>query len=120
MFILYLLMISKKELWNKWEMIATKWLLDKWRTILKCNYTIRWWEIDIIAENDEFLLCVEVKTISDLDNFSWYVSDKKISHLIYTFESFMWRFYTNKQPRIDVIYVTNDKVRKVFENITWE
>ena len=76
--------------------------------VIKRNYQCRYGEIDIIAENDEYILFVEVKTrkenalISGVDA----VDAKKQSKITLTAQDYIVKTNCQKQPRFDVAEVT--------------
>lgn len=76
--------------------------------IVKRNFQCRYGEIDIIAENNEYILFVEVKTrkegalISGMDA----VESHKQSRLTLAAQDYMARTRCEKQPRFDVAEVT--------------
>ena len=81
-------------------------------TIIKRNYQCRFGEIDIIAEKDEFIVFVEVKTrkkdsmVSALESVDSY----KQQRIIKTAQDFIVKTSCELQPRFDVaeVYVTDD------------
>ncbi len=54
----------KRKLGDIGEQVAVKYLERKGFRILERNYLRKWGEIDIVAENTEFLSFIEVKTVS--------------------------------------------------------
>ena len=54
--------MQTKELGNNGEQLVCSLLEEEQFTIVKRNYTTRWGEIDIIAQRDELMVFVEVKT----------------------------------------------------------
>ena len=55
-------MITTKNIWDAWELIAIEYLQKKWYKILDTNYKFgRFWEIDIIASKDWYTIFYEVK-----------------------------------------------------------
>lgn len=69
-----------------------------------------------MTSSDE-IVCIEVKVVDWVEDLSWYVWKRKIKALIKTFESYLHKFPTNKQMRIDVVFVKSNKIYEVFENI---
>ena len=56
------IMQSTKNIGDKWEVIAIKYLQNKWYKILDSNYKFwRFWEVDIIAKNNNLIVFFEVK-----------------------------------------------------------
>lgn len=58
--------MSKKELGSWGESIAMDYLVEKGYHLLACNYHCRQGEIDVIVCKADFIIFVEVKTISSL------------------------------------------------------
>lgn len=51
-----------KKIWDDWELIAIKYLQNKWYLILDTNFKFSIiWEVDIIAQKDEKVIFIEVK-----------------------------------------------------------
>ncbi len=77
-------------------------------SVIKRNYQCRYGEIDIIAENNEYILFVEVKTrkenalISGIDA----VDFKKQQKIILSAQDYIVKTASEKQPRFDVAEVT--------------
>lgn len=76
--------------------------------IVARNYTIRGGELDIIAENGEYLVFVEVKSRkpdSLVDGFSS-VTERKKGYIIRTAAAYLYQHPTQLQPRFDIAAVT--------------
>lgn len=110
--------MNKKEQWAYAENIAQQRLEEKWRRIVERNWTMRWGEIDIIATHGEYIICVEVKSVVIVEDIMAYITDKKMWHLKRAFKTYLHLHPTDLQPRIDVIFVKDDKVREAYENVT--
>lgn len=76
--------------------------------VIKRNFQCRYGEIDIIAENDEYILFVEVKTRKENTLVSGIqaVDSHKQSRLILAAQDYITKTYCEKQPRFDVAEVT--------------
>lgn len=76
--------------------------------VIKRNYQCRYGEIDIIAENDEYILFVEVKTRKQNALISGMaaVDSHKQSRLTLAAQDYITKTYCEKQPRFDVAEVT--------------
>lgn len=67
---------SRRAIWDQWELTALRYLQEKWYRIIETNYTIVWWEIDIIAKESDIWIFIEVRYRYDeshghpLDTFS--------------------------------------------------
>ena len=83
-------------------------LRKKGAVIVKRNYSCRFGEIDIIAEYNEYILFVEVKTrkndslISGLEA----VDAHKRERIVLTAKDYISKTKTSLQPRFDVACVT--------------
>lgn len=76
-------------------------------TVLAANYRCRFGEVDLIAQNREYLIFVEVKLRKD-DRFAparAFVTEEKQRKLRSTAEFFLAGYKTKRQPRFDVAEV---------------
>ncbi|MBR3908344.1 MAG: YraN family protein [Clostridia bacterium] len=78
-------------------------------SIIKRNYLCRYGEIDIIAENQEFLLFVEVKTRKEqsLVSGAQAVDAFKQKRILLTANDYIAKTESEKQPRFDIAEVTD-------------
>lgn len=107
----------RKQIGNQWENIVQA-LYESHGYICKDkNFTIRWWEIDIVMENPVNLIFVEVKVVNYIDNLHDYITTKKLQSLKYAIDSYVWKYPTNKNIRIDIVFVKDNKVVEIFKNI---
>ena len=76
--------------------------------VIKRNYQCRYGEIDIIAENDEYILFVEVKTRKENAFISGAlaVDSHKRSRMTLSAQDYISKTFNDKQPRFDVAEVT--------------
>ena len=76
--------------------------------IVKRNYQCRYGEIDIIAENGEYILFVEVKTRKENALISGIeaVNSHKQQRIILAAQDYITKTLCEKQPRFDVAEVT--------------
>jgi len=110
--------LYKKKIWRQSEDIVAKRYQDFWYKITARNYTIPWWEIDIVAENQNELVFIEVKTINHIDDIDGYVSKKKIWLLKNCVEHYLMRHPSNKEMVIDVVFVKDNIISEIYENVT--
>jgi len=108
----------KKKLWYESEWIVAKYYESKWYVIVAKNYTIPWWEIDIIVENSQDLIFVEVKTINAIDDIDGYVTKKKIWLLDNTVQTYLMKNPSNKDISIDAVFVKWNQIVEIYQNIT--
>ena len=101
------------------EDLAAAHLIEHGFTVIRRNYRVSRNEIDIIAENEEYILFVEVKTRSALgtDIPSRYgrpsraVTYEKRERTLYAARAYLRAYPTTKCPRMDVIelYLQQDQ-----------
>ncbi len=105
--------MNKRELGNIGEDAVCNFLEKKSYKVIKRNYTIRGGEIDIIAENDEVIAFVEVKSRArnPLVSGAEAITKAKMLHIIKTAEHYLNSFSSDKQPRFDVAVVEIDNGR---------
>ena len=106
------LIMQNKKLWYKFEKIAKEFLEKQNYNILKTNFTIRWWEIDIIAEKNGIVSFVEVKWVSSNTDFQNYITASKIKALQKTAEHWIYQNDNDnvKEYRFDLILIENWKI----------
>jgi putative endonuclease len=103
---------SNRSLGRAGESIACDFLVKNGFQIVKQNYTVRGGEIDIIAENEKYIIFVEVKTRTAGHSVEKYgrgaaaVNSTKKEHFLFAVKSYMRAFPSEKKPRIDVIEIT--------------
>lgn len=107
---------STKEIGACGEKIAASFLKKHGYKIAAMNFLSAHGEIDIIAENKDFLVFAEVKSRKNSDeNFKNYglpseaVTKKKQQHIIYTANFYLNKHPTKKAIRFDVIEVFLDE-----------
>ena len=104
--------MEKKEVGNKGENIACIFLESKGYKVVEKNFRAARCEIDIIAQKDEYIIFIEVKTRKSkiFGNASQSVGIEKRGNIIKTAEIFIaaHELYIDAQPRFDVIEVYMD------------
>lgn len=99
---------------GRWgEQQAEKFLLEKGYQILNKNVRTPYGEIDLVAQKDEMLIFVEVKTRSSraFGNPEEAVTETKLTHMIDSAESYLQENpHLLQDWRIDVIAVTKISV----------
>ncbi|MBQ1231542.1 MAG: YraN family protein [Clostridia bacterium] len=97
-----------KKMGDKGEDLTAKYLRERGFIITKRNFHSRYGEIDIIAENAQYILFVEVKTRKNnafVSGFSA-VDIHKRRKIIATAEEYLSKSLTELQPRFDVAEIT--------------
>lgn len=95
---------------KKGERVAGRYLRAHGYSITQMNYSCKFGEIDIIAQNDEYIVFVEVKTRNKnyIASPCEFVGEAKQSKLIKTAQTYLSFHEISKQPRFDVIEVVNN------------
>lgn len=103
---------TTKDIGTKGEKIAADYLKKRGYKIIAQNVRSAHGEIDIIAENKEFLVFAEVKTRSDNPKyFAEYglpceaVNKNKQQHILYTARVYLETHPTDKAIRLDVLEI---------------
>lgn len=99
--------MNTKQLGRFGEEQAAKFLRKKGYRIVEMNYTCRLGEIDIIAENRDFIVFAEVKLRKNADfaEAREFVTRSKQRKIIATAQLWLTAYTGAKQPRFDVIEV---------------
>jgi putative endonuclease len=103
---------EKQILGHLGEDIAADYLKKNGYTIIKRNLHLSRNELDIIAEDDNYIVFVEVKTrsclypeSSDFGNPGRAVDSKKRGNTVKAARDYLYSYHGGKQPRMDVIEV---------------
>ena len=109
-------MAEHNKLGNEGEQIATNYLVNKGYAILERNWHFGKYELDIIAEIDEYLVVVEVKSRS---TDTWEhpldaITNSKIRFMVNATEAYILKHDIDKEVRFDVISTIPKK------NMDWE
>ena len=101
-------MAEHNKLGSLGEEMAEDFLLKKNYEIKERNWRYHKAEVDIIAETDEYIVAVEVKTRSsdDFGNPQDFVDKKKIKLLIEAMNAYVQQYDIDKEVRLDIIALT--------------
>lgn len=101
------------------ERAAESFLVKKGFEIVGRNYHSRYGEIDIIAQNKQYIVFAEIKTRSTaaIDRPGAWVDIRKQKKLMKTAAVYLDSSPTELQPRFDVIEVVYEKNTKVIVSI---
>ena len=106
-------MSETKELGNQGEDFASSFLAEKGYKIVSRNWKLGANEIDIIAENKEFIVFIEVKTRSEnfLEHPYTAVTSSKQKTIIRLADNYIRKYNIDKESRFDIIALikNNDK-----------
>lgn len=100
--------MAKHNLDGAWgEALAAEYLRKKKYTVVAAGFRSRFGEIDLIAQNKQFLLFVEVKLrkSASFAQAREYVDRRKQDKLRVTASIFLSKYPTNLQPRFDVVEI---------------
>ena len=100
-------MSDTKSLGQQGESLAAEHLKGKGYSIRHRNWKSGKNEIDIIAENSDFVVFVEVKTRSEKPFVPprESLSKTKLNTIIYCADNYIRRYNINKESRFDIIYI---------------
>lgn len=111
-----------KQSLGRWgENIAARTLEERGYTILAQNKHIGHAEVDILAQQDDVLVFVEVKTRSN-DNFGLpedAVDERKLTHLIEAAQRYAIEEECDLPWRIDVVAITGNPNANTEPEILW-
>ena len=101
------------------EEMATNLLLQKGYRILERNWRCHHLEVDIIGENDDFLVIVEVKTrkATTFGDPELFVDRQKQLHMIRSAKYYVKSKQIRKEIRFDIISVVNGPERQEIRHI---
>ena len=100
--------MKKADSTGAWgERLAAAMLRKKGYKIVATNWSCRFGEIDVIAENREFLVFAEVKLRKDASHGAAreFVTGAKQERLRSTAQQYLCEHPTEKQPRFDVVEI---------------
>ncbi len=99
--------MNKREIGDKGEAFAAEYYKKLGFNITERNFTCRGGEIDIIAENDEYIVFTEVKTRSDKALAAPHeaVDENKIRRITFAAMKYLELFGTEKRPQFDIFEV---------------
>lgn len=112
-------MSEHNETGKKGEEFAREYLLKKGYRILEVNWRYQFKEIDIIAQKDNRLIFVEVKTRATLafELPKEAVTLKKMKHLVFAADGYIQQKEIDLESRFDIISVLATEPMKVLEHI---
>lgn len=104
-------MAIHNELGKKGEQLAVAYLLEKGYKILEKNYRYLKAEVDIIAQQENTLAVVEVKTRSSdvFGNPQDFVNPKKIKLLVSAIDAYVTSRNLEVEVRFDIIAILKEK-----------
>lgn len=112
-------MAQHNELGKKGEQIAIDFLIKNEYKILEKNYRYLKAEVDIIAQKNEILAVVEVKTRSTnyFGNPEEFVNPKKIKLLLSAIDNYVIEKDLDVEVRFDIIAIIQNKKETKIEHL---
>lgn len=110
--------MDKQKLGKKGEKYTVKFLKKNKYDIIYTNFSTNLGEVDIIAENEEYILFVEVKTRTEGQMLEprESVDKKKRFRIFAAANTYIKKFKIKKQPRYDIAEVTANYYGKLSIN----
>ncbi len=101
------------------EKIASNFLLENGYKIIEKNYRFKKAEIDIIAQKNDMLICVEVKTrtATYFGNPQDFINTKKIKLLVSAMDNYVISKDLDIEVRFDIIAIIQNKNETKIEHI---
>ena len=103
-------MAQHNELGKKGEQLAVDFLVENSYDIVERNYRFDKAEVDIIAQKDDILAIVEVKTRSSLEfgNPQDFVKPKQIKNLVKAVDEYVTENDLDVEVRFDIIAIVKE------------
>ena len=100
-------METTKETGKKGELLAAEYLRDKGFKIQAVNWQVKHLELDIVAQKDNYLVFVEVKTrtTSFSENPQDSIDKRKQRHLISAANSYIFKNRSELEARFDIVTI---------------
>lgn len=104
-------MAQHNDLGNKGEHLASEFLIENGYKILHKNWRYKKSEIDIIAQKDNLLIAIEVKTRSSayFGNPETFVNAKKIKSYVLALDAYIQKNDIALEARFDIIAIIYQK-----------
>lgn len=112
-------MAQHNELGKKGEQIAVDFLLNKGYRIIARNYRFDKAEVDIIAQKNDILAIIEVKTRSTIDfgNPQDFVKPKQIKNLVKAVDEYVTVNDLDVEVRFDIIAIVKEGKQHNIEHL---
>lgn len=112
-------MAVHNELGKEGENIACQYLEKKGYSIIERNWRYDRHEIDIIVENDNFIVFVEVKTRTSTQwgNPEDFISKSQMKRIVLAADFYLKEYNIDKDARFDVISIVKSKDNSEIEHI---
>ncbi len=108
----------KKDKGNQWENLVAAYYQNQWYLLIVKNYTIVWWELDLIFQKNNILTFVEVKVVDHVEDLQNYVTSKKLWHIKRTIKYYLLSHGVEGEYTLDIVFVRNNSILQVIQNVT--
>lgn len=98
------------------EQLVRKYYESAGYTCAAENFTVKWWELDLVMENADCIVCVEVKDVSMIKDIHDYITPTKKRRIYHALQTYVWKYPTTKEVRCDVVFVSHGKIDTVIDN----
>ena len=112
-------MAHHNELGKKGEDMAVAYLMRHGYQILARNFRFEKAEVDILAQKDNILAAIEVKTraSADFGNPQDFVKPKQIKNLVKVVNAYIEEFHLDLEVRFDIIAIIKSSSQEYTEHI---
>ncbi len=112
-------MAEHNKLGKKGEKLAVDFLLKKGYNILEKNYRYQKSEVDIIAQKDNTIVVVEVKTRStpEFGDPQEFVKPKQIQSLVKAVDHYIEDHQLDMEVRFDIVAIIKNKLGTSIEHL---
>lgn len=106
---------EKRKIGNIGEKYSQKYLKKSGYKIASTNYSTKFGEIDIVAENEKYIVFVEVKTRKENSLYApvLAVTKQKQQRIMKTAYLYLKEYPTNKNIRFDIIEVIHNNKKAI-------
>lgn len=109
--------MQKKQKWYYGESVVIQYYEDNGYVLIKKNFTIRWWEVDLVMCKDNIIVFVEVKVIDAIKDISWYITKNKLKFTKKTINCYLLKYDIDKDYRLDIVFLKDGTIFEVYDNI---
>lgn len=106
----------KKLIWHDGEQIVKRYYIDNWYDFVEQNFTMRWWELDLIFRKNGLYIFIEVKVVDNIDDLFGYITKNKLKFIKKTIDYYI-HIHDIEDYRVDVVFVKNYRIYEIYENI---
>lgn len=105
-----------KDIWYNNEKVVADYFKNQWWDILHQNWTIKWWEIDLVVKQDDDLMFVEVKTIDNTDDIHGYITQGKINALERSISTYIQKLEPDYDNiKLIFVFVKDNQIVQIYE-----